>query len=310
MNFQHAADGRNAAAPARLRYRVRHRTEYRYSESVAICQNQLRMQPISGSNLQCERSRVKITPQPTHSNEHFDYFGNRVLTFSIEAIHQSLCVEVDSEVVIHRYDANMSERSPAWETLLASAESAGPLPRLDEHRYRSPRIEPSAAFADYARSSFSQGASIVDAALNLTRRIRDDFRYDTAATTVATTTEQAFHLRAGVCQDFAHVEIACLRSLGLAARYVSGYLRTVPPPGKERLVGADESHAWLEVYAGDAVGWIGLDPTNACLVGTDHIPVNIGRDYDDISPMRGVILGGGPHTLRVSVDVEPLETAS
>lgn len=293
-------------APAWVRYRIHHRTEYQYGESVAICQNQLRMQPISGGKVQCDRSRIRITPPPTHSNEHFDYFGNRVLTFSIEAIHQSLCVEVDSEVVVQR-SASASTTSPAWESLLLHAATQRPRPRLDEHRYRSPRIETSPAFADYAKRSFSAGVEILEAALDLTRRIHDDFRYDTTATTVATTTAEAFRLRAGVCQDFAHVEIACLRSLGLPARYVSGYLRTLPPPGQERLVGADESHAWLEVYAGDALGWVGLDPTNACLIGTDHIPVSIGRDYDDISPMRGVILGGGPHALTVSVDVEALE---
>jgi len=310
MNGQSSPTGPDTEPPTWVRYRVRHRTEYRYSESVAVCQNQLRMQPTSSDNVQCDRSRITITPPPTQSNEHCDYFGNRVLTFSIEAIHQSLCVEVDSDVIVRRSAADLSNVSPTWESLLASANGAGPQPRLDEHRYRSPRIEPNDAFADYTRLSFVPEKGIVEAALDLTRRVHKDFRYDTTATTVATTTEQAFQLKAGVCQDFAHVEIACLRSIGLAARYVSGYLRTVPPPGKERLIGADESHAWLEVFAGSALGWIGLDPTNACLVGTDHIPLSIGRDYDDISPMRGVILGGGPHSLKVSVDVEPMETGS
>ncbi|MEL7338490.1 MAG: transglutaminase family protein, partial [Planctomycetota bacterium] len=177
---------------------------------------------------------------------------------------------------------------------------------VDEYRFPSPRIKPSAVFADYTKETFTADAEIVAAALALTQQIHKDFKYDTTVTNVATTTEDAFALRAGVCQDFAHVQIACLRSIGLQARYVSGYLRTVPPPGKERLVGADESHAWLEVYAGTEIGWLGLDPTNACLVGTDHIPVCVGRDYDDVSPMRGVVLGGGTNTLKVSVDVEPV----
>lgn len=142
--------------------------------------------------------------------------------------------------------------------------------------------------------------------MDLTRRIHGDFKYDTAATHVHSTTEEAFKLRAGVCQDFAHIEIACLRSIGLPARYVSGYLRTSPRPGEQRMVGADESHAWVSLYAGDDFGWIDFDPTNARPSDTNHIPICVGRDYSDVSPMRGVVLGGGSTELKVSVDVEPI----
>jgi transglutaminase-like putative cysteine protease len=264
------------------------------------------MQPVTGGNIFCEHTDLTIAPEPTSRDDHLDYFGNRVITFSIESIHKSLTVEAKSLVSVsaQRIDPNLP--SAHWETLLAIRPSDAVTPRLDEHRFRSPRITPAAHFADYAQISFQSGRGIVDAALDLTRRVNTDFRYDSTATTVDTTTERAFELRAGVCQDFAHVQIACLRSIGLAARYVSGYLRTKPPEGKARLVGADESHAWLEVYAGQSIGWLGLDPTNACLVQTDHIPVCIGRDYDDVSPMRGVVLGGGTNTLKVSVDVEPV----
>lgn len=291
-----------------VRYRIRHRTEYQYSNNVAVCQNQVRMQPVTGGNITCDHSDLTIVPEPTSRAEHIDYFGNRVITFSIESIHKSLTVHVESLVDVSRPPVAVSAPSPGWESLLASCPQEASAPLIDEHRFRSPRITPSDSFAEYASSSFAPEQGIVEAALDLTRRIHRDFQYDTSATTVATTTEQAFRLRAGVCQDFAHVQIACLRSIGLAARYVSGYLRTTPPPGKERLVGADESHAWLEVYAGNAIGWLGLDPTNACLVATDHIPVCIGRDYDDVSPMRGVVLGGGTNSLKVSVDVEPVTT--
>ncbi|QEG02078.1 Protein-glutamine gamma-glutamyltransferase [Stieleria maiorica] len=291
---------------AKIRYRIRHLTEYRYSNNVAVCQNQVRMQPVSGGNVTCERTELKIAPEPTSRDEHVDYFGNRVITFSIEAIHKSLAVDVESVVAVAANPTDDKTQSPNWESLLATSPDQMRHPKIDEHRFGSPRITPAETFRQYAESSFTPQREIVDAALDLTRRIHDEFKYDTTATTVETTTKEAFSLRAGVCQDFAHVEIACLRSMGLAARYVSGYLRTLPPPGKERLVGADESHAWVEVYAGDEIGWLGLDPTNACLVGTDHIPVCIGRDYDDVSPMRGVVLGGGTNTLKVSVDVEPI----
>ena len=284
-----------------MRYRIRHSTDYRYSDNVAVCQNQLRMQPISRGALTCHQTQLQITPRPTTSEQHFDYFGNCVRTFSIERAHQALSVFVESDVTVATDEWEPGD-SPSWDRLLTG--DAWPQPLLDEYRYASPRIKPSSAFGGYARESFFPGRGMLEASLELTQRIKEDFAYDTTATNVETTTERAFELKAGVCQDFAHVQIACLRSLGLPARYVSGYLRTVPPPGKEKLVGADESHAWLEVFAGDEMGWIGLDPTNACSVGVDHIPICIGRDYDDVSPMRGVVLGGGTNTLEVSVDVE------
>ncbi|KAA5544399.1 transglutaminase family protein [Roseiconus nitratireducens] len=296
-----------AALPTAVRYRIRHSTSYQYSQNVAVCQNQLRMQPISGGNVICHRSTLTVVPEPSSRDEHFDYFGNRVQAFSIESKHRSLSVVVESQVTIRQPRVVAESASPPWETCLKPVGQRGGLPLRDEHRYASPRVAPGRPFADYARESFGDGRGIVEAALDLTRRIHHDFAYDTTATDVNTTTERAFELRAGVCQDFAHVQIACLRSIGLAARYVSGYLRTVPPPGKPRLVGADESHAWLEVFAGEDLGWLGLDPTNACLVGMDHIPVSLGRDYGDVSPMRGVVLGGGTHTLKVSVDVAPAQ---
>lgn len=299
-----------------ITYKVRHRTEYRYSGNVAVCHNQIRMQPVTGGNVTCHQTELTVAPEPASRDEHFDYFGNRVITFSIEALHKSLVVEAESLVQIappriapQKADSKQSpppDVSPNWESLLIRSPLEASHPLIDEHRFASPRIVPADHFAEYARGAFTVQRGVVDAALDLTRRIHADFKYDTTATTVQTTTEKAFEIRAGVCQDFAHVQIACLRSIGLPARYVSGYLRTIPPPGKERLVGADESHAWVEVYAGDEIGWVGIDPTNACLVGLDHIPVCIGRDYDDVSPMRGVVLGGGTNTLKVSVDVEPV----
>ena len=292
------------AAVDSVRYRVRHQTDYRYSQNVAVCQNQLRMQPMTRGPLVCHWSDLEITPSPTSWEQHTDYFGNQVHTFSIEQTHRSLSVCIESEVSVAACPVDPTVSSAPWESIATASDR--PLPLLDEYRFASPRITVATRFADYAREVFWAGRGIVDAIFELTRRIQKDFKYDSTATNVETTTERALELKAGVCQDFAHVQIACLRSFGIPARYVSGYLRTVPPEGAERLVGADESHAWLEVFVGDPIGWLGFDPTNGCLAGTDHIPVCLGRDYDDVSPMRGVVLGGGKNTLKVSVDVEEI----
>ena len=293
-------------------YRVTHKTRYRYSESVAICQNQLRMQPRTRPGLACHRSDVTVVPSPDNLEVHDDYFGNRVHSFAIESLHRELTVVVQSEVTVAPLTPAAEAESMPWEQVadeVRRRETGASLTAL-EFCFDSPRVAAGDAFAEYAAQSFHPGRGIVEAVTDLTQRIHQDFRYDTSATHVHTCTDQAFAIRAGVCQDFAHVGIACLRSIGLAARYVSGYLRTNPPAGRPRLVGADESHAWLSLYAGQALGWIDCDPTNACLTKTDHIPVSVGRDYGDVSPMRGVVIGGGRTSLKVSVDVEPLKSTA
>lgn len=289
-------------------YQIVHETAYHYSEPVALCQNQLRMRPKDHSHLVCHSCEVGIDPEPTSRQQHTDYFGNVVDSFAIESLHQSLRVRVASRVTVSIPDADNFSSSPAWMDLV------GMLRRGDnpanwiasEYTFASRRIELNSTYADYARSIMQPHTSIIDAVDALTKHIHRDFRYDTQATDVNTSTQSAFMQKAGVCQDFAHVQIACLRSLGLAARYVSGYLRTYPPPGKPRLVGCDESHAWIGVYAGAEIGWVDFDPTNAVRASTDHIPMCLGRDYDDISPMRGIVMGGGKPVLKVSVDVMPV----
>jgi transglutaminase-like putative cysteine protease len=177
---------------------------------------------------------------------------------------------------------------------------------LDAYQFvfESTRVRPGAEFAAYAAESFLPERPLTEALLDLTRRIHQDFRFDSKATTVRTTPEEVLRLGRGVCQDFAHLQISCLRSLGLPARYVSGYLRTYPPPGRERLVGADVSHAWLSVYCPGA-GWLDVDPTNNLIPSQSHVTLSWGRDYADVSPVRGVILGGRDHTIEVGVDMEP-----
>ena len=290
-------------------YQIVHQTAYDYSEPVALCQNQLRMRPRAQPHLICHSCDVEIDPIPTSIDTHPDYFGNIVDSFAIEAIHQSLKVTVRSRVTASVPEATNLSDAPAWPHL-AMQVGRGDCPddwRAREFTFASGRIPNGETFAQYARQIMQPGQSVIDAVAELTRQINKDFRYDITATDVNTSTSDAFVMKAGVCQDFAHVQIACLRSLGLPARYVSGYLRTYPPPGKPRLIGCDESHAWISVYAGAAIGWVDFDPTNAVRTGTDHIPICHGRDYDDISPMRGIVLGGGTTTLRVSVDVAPVE---
>ncbi len=297
-------------------YRMTHRTHYRYSEPVAICQNQLRMMPrsMSGplSSVECHWAQATIDPEPDVVLEHTDYFGNRVVSFAIESLHRALVVLVRSDVTVQQHELPSPAASPSWQQISSRVKNCQDARWLEaqEYLFDSPRVRRAVGFAEYAQRSFADGRPIVEAAVDLTKRIHHDFKYDTRVTEVHTTTEEAFKLRAGVCQDFAHVQIACLRSIGLPARYVSGYLRTATPAGEPRLVGADQSHAWVSLYAGDALGWIDLDPTNQCVSDTNHIPICIGRDYSEVSPMRGVVLGGGTTHLEVSVDVEPREEAS
>ncbi|TWU51797.1 transglutaminase family protein [Rubripirellula reticaptiva] len=300
-----------------IRYRISHRTHYSYSDAVAICQNQLRMQPRTGGRMTVHSSTIAIHPKPDSVFEHNDYFGNHVYSFAIESLHRELKVVASSDVTVATVSISPIHQDAGqpvfnddipWETIAAQSRPPLHMPlRILEYRCDSPRISVSDLFASYASKSFTPGRGILASSLDLTQRIHREFKYDSDATDVNTTTEKAFEIKAGVCQDFAHVQIACLRSLGIPARYVSGYLRTIPMKGVDRMVGADESHAWLSVYSGEAHGWIGCDPTNACFVGSQHIPICVGRDYSDVSPMRGVVLGGGTTSLRVSVDVEPIE---
>jgi transglutaminase-like putative cysteine protease len=294
------------------RFAITHRTRYRYSDPVAICQNQVMMVPRDLPRVCCHDTVMNIKPNPTLSHSHFDYYGNLVHTFTIELAHKELSVEVTSDVEVTPTSFPPADKTTRWEVVRDAIASGADQHWFEasEFRFPSPMVTQGNPFASYALASFVPTRPIVEATLDLTKRIHRDFKYDTTATHVDTTAENAFGLKAGVCQDFAHIEIACLRSIGLPARYVSGYLRTLPPPGKPRLIGADNSHAWMSLYAGDALGWIDFDPTNACMVGTDHVPICVGRDYRDVAPMRGVVLGGGSTDLRVSVDVEPIPLAA
>jgi transglutaminase-like putative cysteine protease len=227
-------------------------------------------------------------------------FNNGFETLQIKTVSR---VEVFPTPVIEHPEA-----TPPWESIVQSLRSGKEPGSLEaaQFAYDSPRITTSPEFAKFAQKAFTPGRPIIEAITALTAQIHKEFTFDARATTVNTPLEEVLKLKKGVCQDFAHLEIAILRSLGLAARYVSGYLRTYPPPGKPRLVGADASHAWLSVYSGD-LGWIDVDPTNNKHVTDEHITLAWGRDYSDVSPLKGVFVGGGGHALDVSVDVLPLD---
>jgi transglutaminase-like putative cysteine protease len=288
-------------------YNVSHRTTYQYTYPVSVGDHVACLKPRSfpGNELLC--NTLRIHPTPTTLTERSDYFGNLLCFFTIQEPHQELVVESRSQVVIDRDTGSATIRSLPWEEStrwLAQDHSPAGLAAY-QFQFESPRIRLRPEFAAYARESFTAGRPMHEALLDLTARIHADFRFDTKVTTVRTPTEEVFKKRHGVCQDFAHVQIACLRSINVAARYVSGYLRTYPPPGKPRSIGADASHAWVSAYSKD-LGWLDMDPTNNVAPTNGHVTLAWGRDYGDVSPLRGLILGGGGSRLKVEVDIEPL----
>lgn len=294
-----------------MKYRIQHTTEYRYESLVKISQNQIMLSPQDSDRIICHEHRIDIQPSITSDQRRQDFFGNGVYSFCIEEGHRRLKVTANSLVTVKERGISESSPSPVWETVRAGLLD-GTDPRWLEcapFRFDSPRSRRRDEFREYAEVCFQPGIPVLAAGLALTRKIHKDFVYDTTATDVNTDVKRVFELRRGVCQDFTHFQVAALRSVGMAARYVSGYLRTLPPPGKPRLVGADQSHAWVSLYCGPELGWVDLDPTNACLCTLEHIPVAWGRDYGDVIPFRGVFLGGGSHQLLVSVDVCPMNLA-
>jgi transglutaminase-like putative cysteine protease len=285
-----------------MRYDIVHTTRYDYSDSVAVSHHMARLRPRDLPNQRCVRHELVVEPAAAVTSTHEDYFGNPVTFFAMQGAHKSLVVRARSTVEAFGSPPVVPPGMP-WEA--AAERSSLPLDVL-EFVIASANETGTPGLDAYARVSFPDGRPLRDALIDLTARIHDDFTFDSGATTVATPLADVFKSRRGVCQDFARLEIACLRALGIPARYISGYLETVPPPGTERLLGADASHAWLTVHCPGA-GWIHVDPTNNLLPSDTHITLAWGRDYDDVSPVRGVILGGGAHTLRVQVDVVRVE---
>lgn len=293
-------------------YKILHKTSYRYKYPVSVGNHVACLKPRSTAHQQVIQVELKIVPTPAMYVERTDYFGNRQCLFTIQEPHKELVVEARSEVRVTAAPApaETADDGTAWEEVVRTI----PLDlsreglEADQFVFESPRIRTKPEFAEYALQSFTPRRPMRDALLDLTARIHTDFKFDSKVTNVRTPPEEVFKKRRGVCQDFAHVQIACLRSINLAARYVSGYLRTYPPPGRPRLIGADASHAWISAYCRGA-GWIDMDPTNNVAPTDGHVTVAWGRDYGDVSPLRGLILGGGGHKLQVEVDMKPVDEA-
>jgi len=287
-------------------YTVRHRTTYRYESEVTFARCVLRLTPQSSSTQTVLESRLAVMPDPSRSFERVGPFGEITRTVVIETRHRALVIEAQSRVDVHAPPGRLDFGAP-WESVrarcleTADLSPAGPASFI----YPSVRAPLAGEITEYARESFPRGRGVVEAATELMQRIRTDFTYDPKATDVRTSPVESFTTRRGVCQDFAHVMICGLRGLGLPARYVSGYLRTYPPPGRPRLAGADATHAWISLWCGEASGWISFDPTNALLVQDDHVVLAAGRDYSDVAPIDGIILAPGKQTLKVEVDVTP-----
>ena len=289
-----------------MNYRVTHTTIYDYSEPVTVSHHVARLQPRpTGTQRELEFT-LEVTPEPSVRTFHTDYFGNRVCFFSIEQLHSRLEVTARSAVEVKPEPQRSLEVSPPWESVAEMfRDPVSPaVAEAYQFVFDSPLLHASPTLGDYARQSFKPGTPLLVGARDLTARIHRDFKFDPTATTVSTPLHEVFEKRCGVCQDFAHLAIACLRSIGLAARYVSGYLLTDPPPGKPRLVGADYSHAWFAVFC-PHLGFVDFDPTNDCLPAERHVTAALGRDFSEVSPLAGVVIGGGEHRLKVAVEVIP-----
>jgi transglutaminase-like putative cysteine protease len=295
-----------------LKYHITHKTWYAYSELAPVCHNLVHLAPRELDHQKCSEYRLAIDPAPAFFATRPDYFGNRTEYFSIESGHRSLEIVAESVVEVHALE-EISIHDVPWEDCVVTSSGQDgtrsvQLPVEPMHAqltFASPRVPLLAELGEYAAKSFVPKRSIVQALVDLNVRIHHEFKFDPRATTVDTPLWEVLNLRRGVCQDFAHLATGCLRSMGIAARYVSGYLRTTPPPGKPRLIGADASHAWCSAWCGP-LGWVDIDPTNNCLVGDSHVTIAWGRDYSDVCPIQGVFVGGGEHRISVSVDVAPI----
>jgi transglutaminase-like putative cysteine protease len=292
-------------------YDVRHETRFRYGSSVAISHQLLKLRPRRSSRQNVLSSDLSVSPQPWVQRSWVDYFGNEVEFLTVQQPHRELVVTNVSRVEVLAGMNIMLDFSPAWEVVAQSMQNPTTSEALTASQYcfESPYVEIHADLRDFARATFTPERPLLEAAMALTSRIFEEFTYQGGVTDVSTPVRRVLELRQGVCQDFAHFQIACLRAIGLPARYVSGYLLTHPPAGQTKLQGADESHAWLSVWCPE-LGWVDFDPTNNLIPNLEHVTVAWGRDYGDVSPVSGFIFGGGQHEVSVAVDVLPVAATS
>lgn len=291
-----------------MKYRVRHYTEYTYQELVTVCYNKLCLTPVDLPWHRCLSSDINIVPTPDDYSERTDFFGNRIAFFSISKEHKKLKISSTSTVQIeNRQNANLAiSSSILWKDVTQVLLKNPDVHDLVQYTLPSDNIPFSGEIKKFAEDCFPEDATLWSACHALMQKINKTIQFQPGFTTVNTPVETVIKIRKGVCQDFAHLMITCLRNMGLPARYVSGYLETTPPPGQEKLVGADASHAWVAVYFPD-IGWVEFDPTNAILPSYKHIVVAFGRDYHDVAPLKGIVFSSGDQKLVVKVDVESID---
>jgi transglutaminase-like putative cysteine protease len=284
-----------------MKLRATHTTTYLYTEPVSICHTAVHLMPRDGRTQRVLDHNLAIVPMPEATFDYKDYFGNDVTSFSIHEPHRTLSISAASLLEMEPRDPPEPCLTPAWEEACGEKwrDGDGHALRAYQFIFPSPRITLAPEFAAYAETSFAAGRPVLEAAVELCHRIYTEFHYDQDATTVGTSVTEVLTSKRGVCQDFAHLMIACLRSLGLAARYVSGYLHS------DDLIGSQASHAWVSLFS-PTLGWLDLDPTNDRMVSGNYVTLAWGRDYSDVAPVNGVAIGGGQQVIHVSVTVAPL----
>ena len=295
-----------------MRYRVRHSTHYSYTARVTSCYNVAYVLPRDTRRQKCISSRVTVSPQPAIARSRTDYFGNQAYHFEIQRPHKELVITVESEIRVSQLGQGLNlDLGISYEQALNQIRDDRAKQTLNAREYLldSPMVEATDELAEYAKPSFILDRPLKSCVADLTSRIFNDFTYDPDFTTIATPLAEVLEHRRGVCQDFAHLQVGCLRAVGIPAKYVSGYIETLPAPGEEKLVGADATHAWVAYFCPDE-GWVEFDPTNDTAANNQHIVTALGRDYLDVTPVKGVIFGGGKNPqLSVSVDVARLGEA-
>jgi len=288
-------------------YDVRQTTTCEYASPVAHARHVLRLTPVPRDGQRVHLAALQILPEPMHRREGLDFFGNRLTWIEIEEPHDTLTVKLAARVALDLEAVPEPQSTPPWEEVREQAFAASDIGPLSPAHFLFPSrmVSLDPEIRDYVRESFSPERPILDAAIELIRRLKIDITYEIGATTVTTTPPMSFALRRGVCQDFAHIMISGLRGIGLPAAYVSGYLRSAPRTDAGRLQGSEAMHAWVLLWCGPKAGWIGLDPTNAILAKDEHVTLAVGRDYTDVAPVDGVIVGSGRQRMEVSVSVTP-----
>jgi transglutaminase-like putative cysteine protease len=286
-------------------YRLHHATTYDYAHPVVLGTHFMHLLPRERPGQFVREAQLDISPEPDSRRNEVDHFGNITTTVSLTAPHRQFLVALSATVDVLQPPPPAPQSTASWEAI---AETAIWHTETAEFCLASPLAAPNPDITEYAALSFPPGRPVLEGLLDLNRRLFTDLKYRSGVTHTGTTAAQVLKNRAGVCQDYAHLMIAALRALGLPARYVSGYLRTYPVDGEEKRRGADQSHAWAAAWIGSTHGWVDFDPTNNLLVCDEHVTLAWGRDFQDVSPLRGIILGGGRHSLDVNVDLDPVLT--